>query len=441
MLMTELIEKKKKGRPLSLEEIRYFVQGFTENEIPDYQASALLMAICLRGMDGREIADLTRFMMLSGHVMDFSSQKAPVADKHSTGGVSDTTTLILVPLCASLGVKMAKMSGRSLGHTGGTIDKLEAIPGYRVELSMAEVKSQLEEIGAVIVGQSAELAPADKKLYTLRDVTGTVDSIPLIASSIMSKKQALGTDIIVLDVKAGSGAFMKTADDAFLLAQTMVDIGTYLGRKVSAVVSGMNQPLGRMVGNALDVREAIETLQGKHMESDLFKVTLALGVQILQLADAEQDEQKAHAMLCEAIVSGKALNKFAKLIGAQGGDARVCDDVSRLGAARRVIEVAAERSGVVSFMDAAQIGRAAQILGAGRRTLNDVIDPAVGIEMCVRIGDLVHKGDPVCRLHVNDETQAQQAARRVLDAVHSGSEAKPFPLIYGTVTAAGQIRY
>ncbi len=441
MRMVELIEKKKDSQPLTSEEIQYFVTGFTKNDIPDYQASALLMAICLRGMDQRETVDLTLSMMHSGQVMDFSWLGVPVADKHSTGGISDTTTLILVPLCASLGIKMAKMSGRGLGHTGGTIDKLESIPGFKVELGMDKVKSLLHEQGAVIVGQSAELAPADKKLYALRDVTGTVDSIALIASSIMSKKLALGTDIIVLDVKAGSGAFMKTMDDAFLLAKTMVDIGTRLDRKVSAIVSNMDQPLGNMVGNALDVREAIETLQGKHMGSALLRVTAALGVQLLKLAGVEQDEKKAQTILFDAIRSGAALDAFAKLIKAQGGDARVCSDVSLLGEARRIIDVKADRTGTVSSMDATDIGYAAQLLGAGRNRLNDVIDPLVGIEMCVRTGDDIKAGQPIGRLHVNDGTNAAQAAKRILEAVHIGRRTKTMKLIYGTVTADGQMRY
>lgn len=440
MMMLDLIEKKKKGQPLTRADIRYFVEGFTKGDIPGYQASALLMAIVLKGMDARETADLTRCMMHSGQMLDFSSLGVLVADKHSTGGVSDTTTLILVPLCASLGVTMAKMSGRGLGYTGGTIDKLETIPGYRTEMDIDEIRAQLKHLGAVIVGQSADLAPADKKLYALRDASGTVDSMALIASSIMSKKLALGADVIVLDVKTGSGAFMKTQEEAFALARTMVDIGTHLGRKVSAVVSGMDQPLGRMIGNALELREAIETLQGQHMDSDLLEVVTVLGVEILRLTDIEPEAQKARAMLRGAIQSGAGLEMFKKLIQAQGGDAGVCDHPKRLGKARRIVDVFADASGIVSSMDTADIGWAAQMLGAGRSSLTDSIDPAVGIEMRVRVGDTVDTGDIICRLHVNDETNAQAAKKRVSDAVHIGDHAQPLSLIYGTVNAQGQTR-
>ena len=441
MLMVELIEKKKTGLALTKEEIDFFVRGFTNEDIPDYQASALLMAICLKGMDAAETSNLTLSMMHSGQVMDFSSLGFKVSDKHSTGGVADTTTLILVPLCASLGVKMAKMSGRGLGHTGGTIDKLEAIPGFRTELGMEEVKAMLLLNGAVIVGQSSELAPADKKIYELRDVTGTVNSIPLIASSIMSKKLALGTDIIVLDVKVGSGAFMQTDDDAFALAQAMVDIGLHLNKKVTALITGMEQPLGNMVGNAMDVKEAIEVLQGMHQGSDLYKVTLALGTQLLRMGGIESSEQRANELLTDALASGKALDKFADIIRSQDGDERVCHDTSLLGSARTMAEVKSDRDGFVQAMDAASIGRASQLLGAGRIKLEDIIDPVVGVELRVRTGDAVEAGDTIAILHVNDKKNSEQAAQRIKDAIVIGEKPALIPLIHGMVSEEGQIRY
>ncbi len=440
-MMIELIEKKKAGLSLSKQEIDFFVRGFTNGDIPDYQASALFMAICFVGMDARETADLTDAMMHSGQVMDFSSLGGNVADKHSTGGVADTTTLILVPLCASLGIKMAKMSGRGLGHTGGTIDKLESIPGLRVEQSMEEVKMLLLQNSGVIIGQTNDLAPADKKMYALRDVTATVNSIPLIASSIMSKKLALGTDIIVLDVKAGSGAFMQTVDDAFVLAQTMVDIGVNLQKQVAALVTNMDQPLGNMVGNALDVKEAIEVLQGKHMGSDLLLVTLALGVALLNMTGIEKDQAKANAMLIRAIRSGNALHTFAKIIRAQGGDPLVCEDVSRLGQARRIVAIKAEAEGFIHRVDAASIGRAAQMLGAGRSRLTDIIDPLVGIQMCQREGDAVKTGDTLALMHINDEANLDAAKMRIRQAIVIGEKPEQHPLIYGTVSATGQKRF
>ncbi len=440
-MMVELIEKKKAGHKLSTREIDYFVDGFTKGDIPDYQAAALFMAICFVGMDAQETADLTYAMMHSGQVMDFSSLGFRVADKHSTGGVADTTTLILVPLCASLGVKMAKMSGRGLGHTGGTIDKLESIPGFRVEQGMEEVKELLRQNGGVIVGQSNELAPADKKMYALRDVTGTVDSIPLIASSIMSKKLALGTDIIVLDVKTGSGAFMQTVDDAFALAQTMVDIGVHLNKRVAALVTNMDQPLGNLIGNAMEVREAIEVLRGMHADSDLYKVTMALGVQLLRLSEVEADETTARALLSDAISSGKALQALENIIRAQGGDPLVCSDTSRLGKTRHLIEIKVTGEGYIHSIDAASIGRAAQMLGAGRSKLEDIIDPLVGIQMCVRTGGQVKAGDVLAVMHVNDEANVETAASRIKEAIVIGNMPALQPLIYGIVTANGQTRF
>jgi pyrimidine-nucleoside phosphorylase len=435
MDMITIIEKKKRGVPLDAREIEDFVAGVTKGTIPDYQTAALLMAICLKGMDADETSELTRAMMRSGKMMDFSALGCAVADKHSTGGVGDTTTLILLPLCACLGVKIAKMSGRGLGHTGGTIDKLEAIPGFDAELSVDRFQQLIMRNGAAITGQSEDLAPADKKLYALRDVTGTVDSIALIASSIMSKKLASGTDIIALDVKAGNGAFMQRVDDAFMLAKTMGDIGTKLNKRVAAVVTDMSQPLGNMVGNALEVREAIEILQGKHVDGDLRRVSVKLCALLLRLYGVEADEARANALIDDAIASGKALESLAALIAAQGGDAKVCEDVRVLGQASSVMALESKRAGLVAAMDTAAIGYAAQRLGAGRATLGDMIDPLVGVEMRVRIGDAVEVGQPLAFIHANDGQKAQDAANRLLGAIDIGNSAQPPQLIYGEVTA------
>jgi pyrimidine-nucleoside phosphorylase len=438
--MIEIIGKKKKGMALTSEEIGYFVNGFSNDEIPDYQASALLMAICFAGMDERETSDLTQSMMRSGQVLDFSDIGFPVADKHSTGGVGDTTTLILVPLCASIGVKMAKMSGRGLGHTGGTIDKLEAIPGFRVELDPIDVKRQLLEQGAAILSQSGDLAPADQKLYALRDVTGTIESQALIASSVMSKKLASGTGIILLDVKVGSGAFMQTVDEAFSLAASMVDIGLRANKAVAAVITDMGQPLGNMVGNALEVREAIEILMGKHVGSDLYRVTLTLASELALMAGVRKDEDEALALCRNALTSGNALAAFSRILKAQGGDVRVCADVSLLPKAKHRMIASSMNDGYVARMDAQSIGFAAQRLGAGRRLLDDIIDPAVGIEMRVRIGDYVRKGDPLAVLHVNEPQNAIWCKEQVESAIVIEASPPEHRLVYGKVTQKGQIR-
>lgn len=442
MRMIEIIQKKKQGGTLTRQEIEFFVQGYTRGEIPDYQASALLMAICFSGMQEEETADLTDAMLHSGGTVDLSKVQGIVVDKHSTGGVGDTTTLVVVPWVASIGGKIAKMSGRGLGHTGGTLDKLESIPGFRVDLTEEEMVRLVNEHGAVICGQTQELVPADQKLYALRDVTATVDSIPLIASSVMSKKLASGADAIVLDVKTGSGAFLKEAKDAFLLAKEMVQIGTRLGRKVTALVTNMDQPLGNSIGNALDVREAVEILQGMHGESDLFQVCLALACQMAVSLGLSEDAADAKAQLMQTLASGKALEKFSEIIRAQGGESGICEDLSLLPQARHSAAVCAQETGYLVEMQAQKIGQAAQILGAGRSKKDDAIDPAVGIMMKKRVGDLVQEGEELATLYFNEETNVQQAQSWILEAVELGKEKRPNrPLILGKVTEEGMERW
>lgn len=438
MRMVDLIVKKRQGQALSAEEIAWMIQSYTQGAVPDYQMSAMMMAICFAGMSREETAVLTDAMTHSGTVLDTSPLGIQVADKHSTGGVADTTTLVVVPIVASCGVAMGKMSGRGLGHTGGTLDKLEAIPGFSVEATPQRFLALLRENGLAIVGQNEMLAPADKKLYALRDVTGTVDSLPLIASSIMSKKLAAGADIIVLDVKTGNGAFMKTPEDAASLAKAMVDIGIHLGKKTAAVVTDMNQPLGSCIGNALDVREAIEILQGKHQDSDLFMICKRLCAQLLCLSGKAAEMKDAERMALEAVASGRALKKLAAMIEAQGGDARVCRDTSRLPKAEKVIPVLSQQAGYIAKMDTRGIGTCAQLLGAGRERLGDHIDPAVGIVMKKRIGDFVRIGDVLAEFHVNGQKGLQEAMQR-FSAAFSYTEKRVDPpkLMYGWVDAKG----
>ena len=438
MRMVDLIVKKRQGQALSAAEIAWMIQAYTEGALPDYQMSAMMMAICFAGMNAEETAALTDAMTHSGTVLDVSSVGAQVADKHSTGGVADTTTLAVVPIVASCGVTMGKMSGRGLGHTGGTLDKLEAISGFSVDVAPQRFLALLRENGLAIVGQNEALAPADKKLYALRDVTGTVDSLPLIASSIMSKKLAAGADIIVLDVKVGSGAFMKTPEDAAALAKTMVEIGVHLGKKTAALITDMNQPLGSCIGNALDVREAIEILQGKHQDSDLFAICKRLSAQLIRLGGKAEEEREAESMVLDAIASGRALQKLATMIQAQGGDARVCQDTSRLPSAERIIPVLSQQAGYIAKMDTQSIGTCAQLLGAGREKLGDKIDPAVGIVMKKRVGDFVRTGDVLAEFHVNEQNMLQEAMRRFLAAfAYSKKPVDPPKLVYGLVDAQG----
>jgi pyrimidine-nucleoside phosphorylase len=433
MHITDIILKKRSGDTLSKEEIDFFIKGYVSEDIPDYQASALLMAIWFNGMNPQETTDLTLSMVASGDVIDLSGIDGIKVDKHSTGGVADTTTLIAAPLVAACGGKVAKMSGRGLGHTGGTLDKLESIPGLSIEQSMENFQNIVNKYGLSVIGQTANLVPADKKLYALRDVTVTVDNMSLIAASVMSKKIASGADAIVLDVKTGSGAFMKTTDDAYELARAMVDIGNLAGRKTVALVTDMNQPLGNAVGNALEVREAIEILSGDHA-GDLKNAAFALSAWMLRLANVADTEEAAMKMLHEVVENGAALKCFAGMIEAQGGNPAVAHDVALLPAAGKLIEIKAETSGWISEMDNTEIGIAAMLLGAGRQTKADVIDPAVGLWMKKRLGDMVSSGDVLAEFYVNDEKNLAESVDRFRAAVKiTGSRPEKLPLIYKVV--------
>ncbi len=409
MNMYHIIAKKRDGGKLSAEEIGFFISGYVAGTIPDYQASALLMAMFIRGLDDEETAQLTQAMTDSGDKADLSSL-GPVADKHSTGGVADTTTLVVVPLVCACGLKVAKMSGRGLGHTGGTLDKLESIPGVTVALSMERFMDQVRTIGGAVMGQTMSLCPADKMLYALRDVTATVESIPLIASSIMSKKLASGAQTIVLDVKTGNGAFMADPNDARSLARAMVSIGKSAGRNISAIISDMSQPLGYAVGNALEVVEAIDVLSGR-ADGDLLTVSLALAEKLLCLGGAASSGELARNMLRESLNNGKALEKLGEIIAAQGGDPHVIRDTSLMPRARIIHTVSASSDGVVSSMDCRGLGEAAGALGAGRVTKDDIIDPAVGFIVKKRIGDQVSKGDALFEIHANSEEKLKEAIR------------------------------
>jgi pyrimidine-nucleoside phosphorylase len=402
MRMVDIIEKKRNGLELTNGEIQFLINGFTNGSIPDYQMSAFSMAVFFQGMSKEERVYLTEAMVNSGDQIDLSGIEGIKVDKHSTGGVGDTTTLVLAPLVASVGVPIAKMSGRGLGHTGGTIDKLESVKGFHVEITNDEFIHLVNKNKIAVIGQSANLTPADKKLYALRDVTATVDSIPLIASSIMSKKIAAGADAIVLDVKTGSGAFMKNLDDAKELAQTMVDIGNGVGRKTKAIISDMSQPLGFAVGNALEVKEAIDTLRGQGPE-DLHELCLTLGSHMVVLAEKAADLQQAREMLEESIRNGKALQSFKTFLAAQGGDASVVDDPTKLPTAKYTIEVPALKTGCVAEITAEMIGIAAMMLGAGRITKESVIDLAVGVVLHKKVGDFVQQGDALVTIHSNRE--------------------------------------
>ena len=424
MRMSDLIVKKRDGQALTTEEIRYVVDGYTRGEIPDYQMSAMLMAIYFRGMDRRETLDLTMAMMHSGETLDLSGVSGVKADKHSTGGVGDKTSLVLVPMVASLGVKMAKMSGRGLGHTGGTVDKLESIPGYQTTLSADAFMQQVEDVGVAVIGQSGNLTPADKKLYALRDVTATIDSLPLITSSIMSKKLAAGSHSIVLDVKVGSGAFMKTLDDARKLAENMVAIGKACGRNVRAVLSNMDVPLGMAIGNALEVQEAAEILQGRGCE-DLRGVCMTLAANMVELCNG-WDEDFAKQQVHEAVASGKAFEQMKRWIAAQGGDASVLEDFSKLPQASTVHEILAPQDGWISRMDTQKVGEASSILGAGRMTKEDTIDFAAGIVLSKKTGDFAKKGDVLARLYTNKPEAIVESEAMFLRAL-CWSEEQPAP--------------
>lgn len=432
MRMVDIIEKKRDGQELTTAEINFFIEGYTKGEIPDYQASALAMAIYFQDMNDRERADLTRAMVESGDTIDLSAIDGVKVDKHSTGGVGDTTTLVLAPLVASLGVPVAKMSGRGLGHTGGTIDKLESIAGFHVELTREQFIDLVNRDKVAVIGQSGNLTPADKKLYALRDVTGTVNSIPLIASSIMSKKIAAGADAIVLDVKTGDGAFMKTQEDAEKLAHAMVRIGNHVGRKTIAIISDMSQPLGFAIGNALEVKEAIETLQDKGPK-DLTELVLTLGSQMVILAGKAKTSEEAKEMLLDAIHSGKALAKFKEFLANQGGDASIVDDLTKLPQAKYKIELPAKQSGYISRMVADEIGVASMILGAGRATKEDVIDLAVGLVLHKKVGNKVEEGESILTIYSNREN-VEDVKQKLYDNIFIADTATAPTLIHTVIT-------
>jgi len=400
MRMVDLIQKKKQGEVLTAEEIDFAVQGYTKGEIPDYQMSAFLMAVYFKGMNKEETSNMTMSFVNSGDKVDLSAIKGIKVDKHSTGGVGDKISLIVIPLVASVGVPIAKMSGRGLGHTGGTIDKLESIEGFKTELSSEEFINNVNKYKMAITGQSGNLTPADKKIYALRDVTATVDSIPLIASSIMSKKIASGSDAIVLDVKVGSGAFMKTVEEARELARTMVEIGKLLNRRTVAVITDMNQPLGHEVGNANEVREAIEVLKGQGSEDET-TVALTIASHMSVLGGAFKEFDEAFKNLSEIIKSGKAIEKLKELVKIQGGNPEVIDKPERLPVAKNHFEVKSTEEGYVTAIEAENIGISAMLLGAGRKTKEDSIDFAAGITIVKKVGEKVNIGDNLCLLHTN----------------------------------------
>ena len=433
MRMYDLILKKRNGGELSTEEINFFVDGFTKGEIPDYQASAMLMAIFFNKMNKRETADLTNAMVESGDKIDLSNIKGVKVDKHSTGGVGDKTSICLTPLVASLGIPVAKMSGRGLGHTGGTIDKLETFKGFSVELTEEQFMENVNKINIAIMGQSGNLVPADKKLYALRDVTATVDNMSLIASSIMSKKLASGADAIVLDVKVGDGAFMKTPETAKELAQEMVDIGKHLGRETIGVISDMDQPLGYAIGNSLEVIEAIELLKGNGPK-DLLELTLTIGSNMLLCAKMAESEEEARKMLMENIKNGKGLEKLKDFVKAQGGDISPIDDYSKFPQAKYVEKVTSPVDGYITKIHAEAFGLIAMELGAGRATKESEIDLAVGIVLNKKRGEKVNKGDVLAYIHSNNEEKIEKARKSILEnIVIEDSYDLNIPLIYDIV--------
>jgi pyrimidine-nucleoside phosphorylase/thymidine phosphorylase len=429
----DLIQRKRDGEELSEEEIDFFVRGYTRGEIPDYQASALAMAVFLKGMSPTETRTLTESMMLSGEVLDLSGLHGPKADKHSTGGVGDKTSLILAPLAAACGVFVPMISGRGLGHTGGTVDKLESIPGFRVRLELTEFRSVLERCGLSLIGQTPEIAPADRRLYALRDVTATVESLPLMAASIMSKKMAEGVDALVLDVKCGEGAFLRSEDEARALAQTMISIGRGMGCKVVALVTLMEQPLGRTVGNALEVAESIETLKGRG-PSDLESLSVELAAWMCHLAGSEPLDA-ARNRVREALRSGAGLDKLRQVIELQGGDPRVCDTPTRLPQARDTVVVRSEQDGRLARLSARAVGQAAMLLGAGRETVDDTIDPAVGFVFHKKVGDPVARNEPIATVHVGSRAPLEPALALLRGAIEIRAEApQPRRLVIDVLT-------
>jgi pyrimidine-nucleoside phosphorylase len=429
----DIIIRKRDGGSLTREEIQFAISGVTSGSIPDYQASALLMAIVLRGMSGDETAALTDAMVRSGVRVDLSDIPGTKVDKHSTGGVGDKTSLVLAPLAAACGVPVPMMSGRGLGHTGGTLDKLESIPGFRIGLSLADMRAALKKTGCAMIGQTAEIAPADKKLYALRDVTGTVESIPLISASIMSKKIAEGIDALVLDVKTGRGAFMKTEEDSRRLAESLVAIGNASGVKTEAVITGMNAPLGHAVGNALEVVECLEVLKGRGPQ-DLIDISLELTARMLVLGNVASDRADGVRRAKAAIASGEGLERFRAIIEFQGGDPQVVDDYGRLPSVAGRHVVGAPRSGYLTSLDAELVGRASVALGAGRDRVQDPVDPAVGITVVAKPGDQLRAGDPILELHYREPSKLQAAEALASRAAVIG-DARPTlqPLIVGEV--------
>lgn len=434
MRMVDLIAKKRDGQALTKDEIQWIVTEYTDGNIPDYQVSALLMAIYFQGMDFDETYYLTDAMANSGDIVDLSEIDGVKVDKHSTGGVGDKVTLVLAPLAASLGLKVAKMSGRGLGHTGGTIDKLEAIPGFNTEIDENAFIEQVKTVGAAVVGQTGNLTPADKKLYALRDVTATVESIPLIAASIMSKKIAAGSDIICLDVKVGSGAFMKTLESARELSKTMIEIGTRAGRHVIVFLTDMDQPLGYNIGNALEVSEAIDTLKGKGPE-DLTEVTATIVGYMLYYSDKVESVERGIEKAKEAIASGQAVKTLQQMLEAQGGDSRIIENDGVMATAKYVYDVVAIEDGVIASIDAFKLGHLGMELGAGRATKEDTIDYGVGLATYVKVGNTIQKGDVIGRIYANAEDE-EKYTKLFLDAfVVDQKEHPAIPLIFEIITA------
>ena len=433
MQILDIIEKKKQGFELSKEEIDYFVSEYTENRLPDYQISALLMAICLQSMTARETADLTAAMLNSGERMDLSKIQGITCDKHSTGGVGDKTTLALTPMVVACGARVAKMSGRGLGHTGGTLDKLEAIKSFNVQMSEEAFLDQVNTLGLAIIGQSKNLVPADKKLYALRDVTATVQSIPLIASSIMSKKLACGSDTILLDVKYGKGAFMPTPQKALELAEAMLDIGKHFHKDVRALISNMNEPLGFAIGNALEVKEAVETLKGKGPK-DFLELCLCAGSQMLQQAKLAKDDTTARAMLLEVIENGKALDKLLDMVALQGGDSNQLKHVELLPQAAYTIDIPAKQTGYIHEIHALALGKLAMRLGAGRIRLEDNIDPAVGIVLHKKCADYVCEGETLATIHTQKKLSKEWLADFYAAYSIQSTAISKTPLVYKIIT-------
>ncbi len=436
MRVVDLIRRKRDSGEHSPEEIAELIAAYTRGDIPDYQMSAWLMAVVLRGLSRAEIAALTEAMLHSGRVLDFSDLIAPKVDKHSTGGVGDKTSLVIAPIAAAGGLKVPMISGRGLGHSGGTLDKLESIPGFNVNLSLAEFRRVLETCGCALIGQTAEIAPADKKIYALRDVTGTVESPGLICASIMSKKLAEGIDALVLDVKTGSGAFMKKIEDAANLAELLVETGQRMGKKVVALITDMNQPLGRKAGNAMEVAESIEVLSGKG-PADLRELCLELAAWMFFVGGRVKTVEEGKRLSSDLIASGQAREKFREIVGLQGGDVGVVDDPKRLAHARHTLDITSPADGFIAATQCEQLGSACVVLGGGREKKEDTIDPAVGIEFRKRIGDAVSRGEPLCTLHYNSDARLAEARQLVETAyLIEAEKPKAMPLLIYRVIGA-----